>query len=35
MGQSPGTDTGGGVVRPPRGDSLTGGFAGAGGAGGT
>ena len=32
MGQSPGTDNGGGVVRPPRGDSLNGGSRGAGGA---
>ena len=34
VAQSPGTDSGGGVVRPPRGDSLAGGNAGAGGAGG-
>ena len=34
VAQSPGTENGGGVVRPPRGDSLAGGTAGAGGAGG-
>ena len=28
MAQSPGTENGGGVVRPPRGDSLAGGTAG-------
>ncbi len=32
IAQSPGTENGGGVVRPPRGDSLTGGTAGVGGA---
>ena len=34
VAQSPGIESGGGVVRPPRGDSLAGGTAGAGGAGG-
>lgn len=32
IAQSPGTENGGGMVRPPRGDSLAGGIAGAGGA---
>ena len=32
IAQSPGTENGGGVVRPPRGDSLAGGIAGVGGA---
>ena len=32
VAQSPGTENGGGVVRPPRGDSLTGGTTGTGGA---
>lgn len=34
VGQSPGAENGSGVVRPPRGDSLAGGSAGVGGAGG-
>lgn len=35
MAQSPGAENGGGVVRPPRGDSLAGGTAGLGGASGS